>query len=265
MLRIIFPIIFAVLFSRCSIDNSVQPTPASSGTHDSIREFILDSLAAHDTLVGLDTAANRYYFQQGNLKSTGNIFDLAISGDALFVLKLDSTDYYLKRPGKFFVDKDGYVVREFNGPRLLGWKSDSASVLRSGLFSVSDSTLVPINIPAVNLYSPARATTLVAYSGNLNSDGEAWGTILYTQPFYHRADEFNTSANSFGAGVDNNIGAGGVQGAAPVTFGNIATDLSAQYSIKLTGLFNGSGQSLQIKTGDQIGRASCRERVSVPV
>jgi len=179
---------------------------------------------------------------QGNLESTGQITDLAIEGSSYFVVSNGTGDFYT-RNGAFQFDSVGHMVLPTNGFILQGKMAAS-----DGTFPVG-TAVGDITIP-FSQQAPAKETTQVDYSGNINSDSEALGTILYTQPFYHRADEFNTSANSFGAGVDNDLGAGGVQGGAPVAFGNIATDASAISSIKLTGLFNGAGQSLQIKAGD---------------
>lgn len=181
---------------------------------------------------------------QGNLESTGQITDLAIEGSSYFVVSNGTGNYYT-RNGAFQFDSVGHMVLPTNGFILQGKMASE-----DGNFPVG-TTVGNVTIP-FSQQSPARESTYVKYQGNLNADSEALGTILYTQPFYHRADEFNSAALTGGAGTDNDIGANGAVGGAAVTFANIASDTSAINSIKLTGLHNATGQSLQIKNGDII-------------
>lgn len=231
---------------HCGKDSVTGPDAAKDEDRDSVREFIIDSLLS---LSGLDTAVNRDYFLQGSLKETANLFDLALEGPGLFALRLDTQNYYLRRPGRFFQDKEGYLIREFNGPRLMGWAFDSAGT--------RDDSLQSIRIIKSQLRSMPSATTSVKYEGNLNSDSEGLGTVLYTNPFYHRVDEFNTrSVGIPGDGTDNDYGvvgySGGHHSAAALTFSDIASDPRVLGSVPLYALHNGSGESLQIKTGDII-------------
>jgi len=79
------------------------------------------------------------------------------------------------------------------------------------------------------------------------------GTILYSKPFFHRVDEFNTLLKTGGSGVDNAFGASGLDHAgAPVYFANIFCDLGAINSVLLPELHNGAGQNLGIKIGDTL-------------
>lgn len=58
---------------------------------------------------GVKVAQVAQQFAQGNINSTGNNFDLAISGQGFFTLSANGTTVYT-RAGNFGVDKNGYVV-----------------------------------------------------------------------------------------------------------------------------------------------------------
>jgi len=182
---------------------------------------------------------------QGNLESTGQITDLAIEGDAYFVVSNGTGNYY-SRNGAFQFDSTGRMVLPTNGFLLQG-----KMAAQDGTFPVG-TTVGDITIP-FSQQAPAKETANVNYSGNLNSDSEARGTVLYTQAFYHRMDEFNTvglaasvNDNNFGvatAGVADHAGAA-------LAFADIASDTRVLDATPLTGLHNSNGESLQIKTGD---------------
>jgi flagellar hook protein FlgE len=110
----------------------------------------------------LDTTVNRNLRIQGNIISTGYILDLAIDGSGFFPLIHDTQTIFLRCPGNFFLDQDGYVVREFGGPRLLGWKLDSTGK--------HDSILSPICINKSKLRSEAKATSVITLQGNLGTE-----------------------------------------------------------------------------------------------
>lgn len=190
---------------------------------------------------------------QGNLESTGQITDLAIEGNSYFVVS-NGTGNYFTRNGAFQFDMNGRIVLPTNGFILQG-----KMAAQDGTFPVG-TTVGDITIP-FSQQAPANATSFVKYEGNLNSDSEALGTVLYTQPFYHRADEFNTSQIlTSGPGGDNDFGAwnpaGGPAGTgsadhgAALTIADLGTDLGVLNSTALTGLHNAGGNGLGIKYGD---------------
>ncbi|MFH0920093.1 MAG: flagellar hook-basal body complex protein [Fibrobacterota bacterium] len=180
---------------------------------------------------------------QGNLESTGQITDLAIEGSSYFVVSNGSGNYY-SRMGAFQFDAGGRMVLPTNGMVLQG-----KMAAQDGNFPVG-TKVGDITIP-FSQQAPAKETTFVDYTGNLNSDSEALGTVLYTQPFYHRVEEFNTNRIPGGSGLDNDYGAGGLDHVAGFNaIGQIATDPGMTNSVRLTGLHNGGGESLGIKYGD---------------
>src|ERR1700742_4874732 len=65
---------------------------------------------------GVKVAAVAQQFAQGDINSTGNNLDLAISGSGFFTLSSNGSTVYT-RAGNFGVDKSGYVV-DPSGARL---------------------------------------------------------------------------------------------------------------------------------------------------
>src|SRR3989339_1477336 len=139
---------------------------------------------------------------QGNLESTGQITDLAIEGSSYFVVSNGAGNYFT-RSGAFQFDSEGRMVSPTNGFILQGFQA-----AEDGTFPVG-TAVGDIQIP-FSQQAPANETKQVEYQGNLNSNSEALGTVLYTQPFYHRIEEFNTIQKTAGSGIDNAFGATGV-------------------------------------------------------
>ncbi|MEA3219118.1 flagellar hook protein FlgE [Immundisolibacter sp.] len=73
---------------------------------------------------GVRTAAINQQFDQGNIKSTNNNFDLAISGGGFFMLDDDGGRVY-SRAGAFGVDRSGFVTNSA-GQKLMAFSVDAA-------------------------------------------------------------------------------------------------------------------------------------------
>ncbi len=108
-------------------------------------------------------------FEQGNLETTGNTTDLAIQGDAFFVLNDGISEYYA-RAGNFVVDGEGRLVHPQNGFVVQGKIADAQGEITSG------ATTQDIVLP-FGQKSPASATSEVEYSCNLDSDTQALAQI----------------------------------------------------------------------------------------
>jgi flagellar hook protein FlgE len=130
-------------------------------------------------------------FSQGNLESTGISTDLAIQGDGLFVVSDGQRNYYT-RAGNFQLDANGRLVAPANGFKVQGINADSNGVLSAGS-AVTDITL-PFGQKA-----PARATSSVTLTGNLDSRENPLGTVLATQGHVYGVEQ---STSNGGAGSD---------------------------------------------------------------
>jgi len=125
--------------------------------------------------LGMQVASVDTIFTQGNLETTGVTTDLAIQGDAFFVVSRGDQDFYT-RAGNFQLDAEGRLVSGTSGFRLQG---------RMATNGVLSQTVGDIRIPA-GLQAPAKATTLATIGGNLDANAElgAAGAIETTVTVY---------------------------------------------------------------------------------
>jgi flagellar hook protein FlgE len=103
---------------------------------------------------GLDTTGTHLDFRQGDLRQTGNDFDLALDGGGLFMLRDEQGRTRFTRAGQFAFDADGAFVNRADGSKVLG-KDTSGHT--------GEITLAGLKTSA------GKATTLVRFTGNLSS------------------------------------------------------------------------------------------------
>jgi len=101
-------------------------------------------------------------FNQGNLQTTNVATDMAIQGNAFFVLS-DGTKSNYTRAGNFVVDGEGKLVSPKNGFIVQGMMADNNGIVHSS--APIDNILLPFGQK-----SPAHATEIIEYYCNLNSD-----------------------------------------------------------------------------------------------
>jgi len=119
-------------------------------------------------------------FGQGNLQTTGNTTDLAIQGSAFFVVA-NGPDKSFTRDGSFSLDANGHLVMPGSGLILQGYNADGNGVIPST--AVATDLTIPYNTQA-----PAKATTEVDFSRNLNSNSAADGTVTTSGKFLAPTD-----------------------------------------------------------------------------
>jgi flagellar hook protein FlgE len=117
---------------------------------------------------GMNIGSIDQLFTQGSLESTGQTTDLAIQGDAMFVVS-DGTRRFYTRAGNFQLDADGRLIAANNGFVVQGINADS-----SGTFSTA-STIGGIILP-LGQKVPARASTAIGLTGNLDAAAGVGGT-----------------------------------------------------------------------------------------
>ena len=100
-------------------------------------------------------------FTQGNVETTGVNTDLAIQGDAFFVVRKGTETYYT-RSGNFQLDAEGRMVSPTNGFIVQG---------RMALDGILNDAITDITLPFGQKVA-ARATANVTVAGNLNSSAE---------------------------------------------------------------------------------------------
>jgi flagellar hook protein FlgE len=117
--------------------------------------------------VGLGMSVNTLdtQFNQGNIETTGNSFDLALFGSAFFVVNKDGQPLYT-RAGNFQMDADGRLVNG-TGAILQGKMADAQGAIPPG------NSLEDIIINR-SIKSPATATSKIEYTGNLEPSADAY-------------------------------------------------------------------------------------------
>ncbi len=118
-------------------------------------------------------------FTGGSLQQTGVDTNLGINGDGLFVLGSGGNQYYT-RDGDFSFDAKGNLVSS-NGMNVQGWMPNS-----------SDLTNLSVNL---NATTPAKATSNMVMSGNLNSQLNN-GTLGLTETVPFEVDEGGNDINA---------------------------------------------------------------------
>ncbi|HTP39372.1 MAG TPA: flagellar hook protein FlgE [Steroidobacteraceae bacterium] len=117
---------------------------------------------------GVKLASVAQQFSQGNIESTGNSLDLAISGSGFFVLSDNGTKVYT-RAGEFTTDADNYVVNEA-GDRLQVYP-----VTTAGNFNTSTTT----DLQLITSDSAPNATTTANAIFNLPSSADVPATSTF--------------------------------------------------------------------------------------
>ncbi|MBL8961400.1 MAG: flagellar hook protein FlgE [Gemmatimonadetes bacterium] len=130
--------------------------------------------------LGMQIGSVDMMYQQGNLETTGLATDLAIQGDAMFVVKKGTQNFYT-RSGNFQLDAQGNLVSPTNGFVVQGRMADNG-VFLDGIRDI---------VLPVGQKTAAKATDLVALAGNLNASAPVFtGTFDATG----RADPLNKTS-----------------------------------------------------------------------
>ena len=179
--------------------------------------------------LGVNVGSVDVVMGQGGLSNTGRILDLAIEGNAFFGVS-DGAGTYYTRNGAFQLDAEGYIMLPTNGMVLQGRMADTLGNFPPG------TAIGNLQIP-LNQQDPAKETTEIQLGRNLNSDGDAKGSIVYSQPMFHPADGFR---QAFGSG--------------PLVVGDIYGPYNdndpGRTETRLDSLYDSQGRSLNIKEGD---------------
>ena len=109
-------------------------------------------------------AINTNITQSGSSQSTGNAFDVQISGDSFFIVS-DGAQNHFTRAGAFYVDGVGNLAMTSNGYNVMGWQpnEDGSDVLVD--------TVSPLKImSAENLTSAPEQTTKAYLDGVIDKN-----------------------------------------------------------------------------------------------
>ena len=111
--------------------------------------------------LGMELGGIKTLHTQGSLQATGRVTDMAIQGDAFFMLS-DGARTFFSRDGSFDVSISGDLVNPVTGMKVLGWSAD-----QNGTVDPTGPT-VPLVIPFGTRIS-AKPTTSATLSGNVDA------------------------------------------------------------------------------------------------
>ena len=113
--------------------------------------------------------------QQGSTQTTGNAFDLRITGNAFFVVSNGSGNYFT-RDGSFYVDAVGNLAMSSTGYNVMGWLPQTDP--QTGQVSIVQDSVKKLQILSPeNMTSEPQATTKATITGILDkNDSNVVGT-----------------------------------------------------------------------------------------
>lgn len=123
-------------------------------------DMYANSFASSSTITGMGgrTVAVSQQFGQGNITSTSNPLDIAITGNGFFRMT-DGESVSYTRNGQFQVNKDGYIVGN-TGQKLTGWPYDlNTNALQKG------GTPAPMQLSVGNIGAKPTGWTELASGG----------------------------------------------------------------------------------------------------
>jgi len=175
--------------------------------------------------IGLGTSIGSVdtLFTQGAPEVTGVQTDLAIQGDAFFVLSDGQNEYYT-RAGAFRFDADGRLVSPYNGYVLQGIMADRSGQIPAG------GRIQDIILP-LDQKIPAKATTKVQFKLNLNAGESPQGTITSSNPLLavEEAGDDSDLNGLYARGKANSTVTGMVPGITTVTVSDGTTTTTYTY------------------------------------
>lgn len=167
-------------------------------------------------------AINTAITTQGSTQSTGNPFDIMITGDNFFVVSNGSENFFT-RDGSFYVDGAGNLAMTSTGYNVMGWGVDETTG------NIKQDTVTALRIMSTaNMTYPPEATTQANISGILDEN-----------------DKDVTSANGKTVNL-NFFDARGYSYTAKFTFKQSGGDKTNEYSMELSKLLDSTGAEIDI-------------------
>lgn len=167
-------------------------------------------------------AINTAITTQGSAQSTGNPFDIMITGDNFFVVSNGSENFFT-RDGSFYVDGAGNLAMTSTGYNVMGWGVDKTTG------NIKQDTVTALRImSSANMTYPPEATTRANISGILDEN-----------------DKDVTSANGKTVNLKF-FDARGYSYTAKFTFKQSGGTASNEYSMELTKLLDSTGAEIDI-------------------
>ena len=185
-------------------------------------------------------AINTAITTQGSAQSTGNPFDIMITGDNFFVVSNGSENFFT-RDGSFYVDGAGNLAMTSTGYNVMGWGVDKTTG------NIKQDTVTALRImSSANMTYPPEATTKANISGILDQN-----------------DKDVTSANGKTVNL-NFFDARGYSYTAKFTFKQSGGDKTNEYSMELNKILDSTGKEMDI-SGITFGDVDLSQTMSASV
>lgn len=182
-------------------------------------------------------AINTAITTQGSAQSTGNPFDIMITGDNFFVVSNGSENFFT-RDGSFYVDGAGNLAMTSTGYNVMGWGVDETTG------NIKQDTVTALRIMSTaNMTYPPEATTKANISGILDQN-----------------DKDVTSANGKTVNL-NFFDARGYSYTAKFTFKQSGGDKTNEYSLELNKILDSTGKEIDI-SGITFGEQNLEQTLS---
>ena len=182
-------------------------------------------------------AINTAITTQGSPQSTGNPFDIMITGDNFFVVSNGSENFFT-RDGSFYVDGAGNLAMTSTGYNVMGWGVDKTTG------NIKQDTVTALRImSSANMTYPPEATTKANISGILDQN-----------------DKDVTSANGKTVNL-NFFDARGYSYTAKFTFKQSGGDKTNEYSLELNKILDSTGKEIDI-SGITFGEQNLEQTLS---
>lgn len=186
-------------------------------------------------------AINTAITTQGSAQSTGNPFDIMITGDNFFVVSNGSENFFT-RDGSFYVDGAGNLAMTSTGYNVMGWGVDKTTG------NIKQDTVTALRIMSTaNMTYPPEATTQANISGILDEN-----------------DKDVTSANGKTVNL-NFFDARGYSYTAKFTFKQSGGNATNVYSMELTKLLDSTGAEIDISSVTFGGTDKKTQQIETPV
>ena len=174
-------------------------------------------------------AINTNISTQGASQSTGNPFDVMITGSALFVVN-NGTENLFTRDGSFYVDEAGNLAMTSTGYNVMGWLPDEATQ------QIRQDTVQALRImSAANMTYPPEATSKAYMAGILDKNDP---------------DVTSTKGKVINLNFYDNLGY-----SYTARIAMKQSDVTNEYSIELAALLDSNGKEMDIsgvKMGDAL-------------
>ncbi|MCR5338396.1 MAG: flagellar hook-basal body complex protein [Lachnospiraceae bacterium] len=139
-----------------------QTTQTASGANPDTGKA---GVNARQVGLGVKSGATKINIETaGSSQSTGNPFDIRITGDSFFVVN-DGTKNFFTRDGSFYVDGAGNLAMSSNGYNVMGWQVDA----QTGKIRKDTVSALQIMSPE-NLTYPPEATTKTYVQGIIDKN-----------------------------------------------------------------------------------------------